>query len=418
MTPQLLTPLEAVGEELAARVDARARRENYASDPFQTIASEELGELDQELEIDYRVIADFIQRTSVPQGRHWFSDIPLVIANRKNFCVQLLYWSTATTMIHDHAFCGAFRLIRGSSLHTTYSFAPERWISDQLALGKLNCQGSEYLHKDHIRKIAPGKDGLIHSLYHLETPSLTLLVRTHKNTAATPQLGFLRPGLAIDLQGLADDEEVRNLARLITVMSQQDSEIARLQSMEILRELDAPRMVRLCLDFLKFFSSDLARTELTEMVNQRHDKYLADCLSQVLERQQLELELKSARNAIRDPDLRYFMALLLNFNDKVSIHEMIRARFPDRDPVSQCSEWLFELSKTRSMAKALMEETAAKLSNAGFRLGAKIANCLQAEGGVSQIRDILENERDSTEASKRLSPHPLSQIKALAPLFK
>jgi len=112
------------------------------------------------------------------------------------------------------------------------------------------------------------------------------------------------------------------------------------------------------------------------------------------------------------------MALLLNFNDKVSIHEMIRARFPDRDPVSQCSEWLFELSKTRSMAKALMEETAAKLSNAGFRLGAKIANCLQAEGGVSQIRDILENERDSTEASKRLSPHPLSQIKALAPLFK
>ncbi len=55
-----------------------------------------------------------------------------------DYFIQALTWMEGTTAIHDHAFCGAFMVLEGASLHVTYGFrTAERLAEDRLVVGDL-----------------------------------------------------------------------------------------------------------------------------------------------------------------------------------------------------------------------------------------------------------------------------------------
>ena len=406
--------LETVGRDLLDRVEIRARQENYANGTIQTIAREELEGLDCDLVFDPGLWAGFIQSTTVPQGKHWFSNMPLVLARNRNLYVELLCWMSATTDIHAHSFCGAFRVMQGSSVHTCYRFESERWVSDAMALGQLKCLGSEYLHKGSVREIEPGRNGLVHALFHLDAPSLTLLVRTHTNVAAKPQFGFFPPGLAIDNPGLEHDEELKYLSRLLALVAKRDPAGAEMTMFHALGRLDVPRLFHLSLTLSSRFASDKSRRRLIDLVTRQHDEELAQCLDQVLSRRRFEMEIKAARETVDDPELRFFLALLLNVKDRETLLSLVQARFPEREPIAACAEWLVDLAKTRANAAAFMRELAARAAEgAGHSLGWRIAQRIPADNSQESVQAWLQEE----SGSESPPANPLLDLPELAPLF-
>jgi hypothetical protein len=110
------------------------------------------------------------------------------------FQIEVLFWHTGTPAIHQHAFEGAFRLLAGRSAHSRYRFEPKARIG-RVTVGRLDMAQFELLRAGSTARIPRGA-GLIHSAFHLDSPTVTLVVRTEQHQA--PELTYLPPGVAYD----------------------------------------------------------------------------------------------------------------------------------------------------------------------------------------------------------------------------
>ena len=124
-----------------------------------------------------------------------FGEPPVTVFRAEGFCIDVNLWGTSTTQIHEHAFSGAFAVLEGSSLQCRYAFEERRTISPALTLGELSFLGADHLQPGSCSPILPGS--LIHSLFHLQVPSATVVVRTYGEAEWLPQRSFDPPGLAI-----------------------------------------------------------------------------------------------------------------------------------------------------------------------------------------------------------------------------
>lgn len=138
---------------------------------------------DTELTEQYSVAEDFAQP-------------PLTLYMGRDFHIEVLFWTVALPGIHQHAFSGAFHVLEGSSLHVEYAFDASVSIAARLKLGILEMTGLCLLPKGSTRQIVCGQD-LIHATYHLERPSATIVVRTHREEAHLPQFTYVPPGTAM-----------------------------------------------------------------------------------------------------------------------------------------------------------------------------------------------------------------------------
>src|SRR5204863_2862771 len=68
-----------------------------------------------------------------------------------------------------------------------------------------------------------------------------------------------------------------------------------------------------------------------------------------------ERSLISARAEVKDPDLRFFLALLLNLPTRSWIYQLVQARSPDSKPEDMCCKWLALLCNEESLSGAFME---------------------------------------------------------------
>jgi hypothetical protein len=121
----------------------------------------------------------------------------LVVFDDPRFYIQILFWLDGTTQIHQHEFSGAFHVLEGSSLHAEFAFANVRPVTAHFRLGDLQLTGTELLETGRTVPITSGA-GSIHSLFHLETPSVTVVVRTHSDPGTGPQFTYLPPHVAVD----------------------------------------------------------------------------------------------------------------------------------------------------------------------------------------------------------------------------
>lgn len=188
-------------ERLGRRVaDAFAAR-NHCTAELPAVAYAALADDPPAEHVDLAEIFDYLATTSrLPaQGdpETGFGEPSLTLYADECFRIDLLVWRRATTSIHQHGFSGAFTVLRGSSIQTTYEFEPHRVLSDALALGDISLKSIEGLQPGHIELI-PAGESLIHSVFHLDVPSVTFLIRSHNHLAYAPQLTYDRPYIARD----------------------------------------------------------------------------------------------------------------------------------------------------------------------------------------------------------------------------
>jgi hypothetical protein len=349
--------------ELGNHVEKLWREKKYNEELFPAIASQALREFDVPNKLSVWEIAKWtLNQTELPLQQDLparFSDVPITIARYPRFHIDVFYWYDGVTAIHQHSFCGAFQVFEGSSLHSNYEFQVEEKLNFFSEIGKIKLKQAQLLKKGDVREIADGKR-FIHSLFHLDQPSVTLIVRTIRTPLSYPQFSYRKPNLAIDPY-FEDPTTVKKIqvAVMLIRMKRDDADE---QIAELLRSSD----LLVCYHILGNVRPYLASNELEKTFNISQNRFTkligvvqethgksADSLPQIFAEEIKSEEIASRRSLITDAEHRFFLALLMNLDEKEQIFQMINERFPASDAIEKILDWTFDLSNTKIMSSNL-----------------------------------------------------------------
>jgi len=332
---------EGLGEQIARTW----MREEFDSLRFPSIAADALAAggtrgLDADAIIDWVLDAAAIpEQADLDSG---FGEPALTLYSHPFFRIEALFWSTGTTAVHEHHFSGAFTVLAGSSIQAIYTFDEIERVNDRFRLGRLAFDRATLLKPGDIEPILFG-DRLIHAVFHLDCPSVTIVIRTHNVSAGSgPQLKYLRPGIALD-PFFRDPLLTKKLQALDLLRATQSSRYP-----EAMAAACASGDLRTAFEVLdRAFSRRKAAPDVWQRVKsvalERHGARVLN-LEQVLHEQAREALIISLRQKVKDPEHRFFLALLLNLPDRHSILELIQRRYPEEAPRTLVSRWARELS--------------------------------------------------------------------------
>ncbi|MCS6874227.1 MAG: hypothetical protein N2Z23_08480 [Pyrinomonadaceae bacterium] len=343
--------------KLGETVEKRWRSKNYSENTFPEICADALEEAELPKKLSaYDVLKWVIQTTYLPEQRDLaakFGDPPITIYNSPRFHIDVYFWLDGTTSIHQHSFCGAFQVFHGSSIHTTYEFELEESINVFTELGKIKLVDCELLKANDIRKILPGRS-FIHSLFHLDQPSATIVIRTTRSPLCLPQYDYRKPNLAID--PFFDEPNITRKTQVISTLLRLDlAENVKIIS-EMLKNSDFQTSyfilstIKSHIDnnrFNKIFGrgKELFK-ELVELVQRKHGT-VANSLPEIFHYQERIQEITRRRSFVVDNELRFFLALLMNVEGKQRIFQLVKERFPNTDPVEKILDWVDQLASTK-----------------------------------------------------------------------
>lgn len=305
-------------QTLGSEIEALWREKNYAESFFPAIAERALKEFDLPQKVSaWDIIGWTLGEDYLPEQRDLagrFGDPPITLYNAVRFHIDIYFWLEGTTAIHQHGFCGAFQVLLGSSIHSNYDFKLSEIVNTYTQLGNLNLDDCELLKVGDTRQILAGRE-FIHALFHLDQPSATVVVRTHRSPLHQPQFSYLKPFLAID------------------PFFEDPTTLKKLQSISMVLRAKHPE-------------AENRYEKLFAVVRKRHGA-LAEILPEIFTEQEKITEIVNRRAYITDAEHRFFFALLLNVEGKQKILSLIRQRFTEADPIEKILDWASELSKTK-----------------------------------------------------------------------
>ncbi|HEX8114133.1 MAG TPA: hypothetical protein VF516_40660 [Kofleriaceae bacterium] len=329
-------------EDLGAEIEHAWRDAQYRAEEFAAIAQAALERraLPAHTWVE-RIFRWFLSAPQIPhQPPHFaFGEPPIQLYAGRRFYIEALFWTDGTTAIHEHCFSGAFQVLMGGSIHTTYRFERTETISRELVLGKLAADRSELLRAGDIRPIVSG-DRFIHSLFHLERPSLTLVVRTRHDAGSGPQYVYRPPGIAYD--PFIPDERAARLLRLLEVLDPQRPETSGLLA-EMAASADLGSVVAMLVHWCSLHPIDPGACDaLLAIVGRRH-RALAESLRAAIQEARRQALIIHRRRSHRRPEHRFFLAMLLHVGDREQILQLVTQQFPGADPIELIMTWVEEL---------------------------------------------------------------------------
>jgi hypothetical protein len=269
------------------------------------------------------------------------------------FYIQILFWLDGTTDIHQHEFSGAFHVMAGSSIHAQYTFETKHVVTPHFRTGNLRMTKIDLLETGDTVPIISGND-CIHSLFHLETPSATVVLRTQNDPGTGPQFNYLPPHLAMD--PVFSDTLTMRRKQLLEVLEQtQDPEFADLVR-EMLMDLDFERgffILQHCMGHLW----TLGEWEKTLKVFQKRHGALAKGVAATLEESVRRDAIKGLRSHIDEPEHRFFLALLMNVATRADLLKLVRRRFPKKPAVETVLRWAEELTEQSDYGASILDAT-------------------------------------------------------------
>ena len=186
-------------EKLGETVLERWRQQNFSLEVFPELAQIAIDEAPPSENVDLEeMIHEFLANDDQPfQSQSGFGQPELLAFNDPRFYIQILFWMEGTTEIHQHEFSGAFHVMHGSSVHSEFEFEAAQSVTPHIRIGDLHSKKIELLETGRTVPITSGRE-CIHSLFHLDTPSVTVVVRTHHDPGTGPQYNYLPPHIALD----------------------------------------------------------------------------------------------------------------------------------------------------------------------------------------------------------------------------
>jgi hypothetical protein len=346
-------------DQLGAEVEDIWRGKNYNEDEFPTIAADALKRADLPAKLSAWDVLDWsLKQTELPRQRDVhgnFGDPPITVYSAPRFYIDVYFWFEGTTATHQHGFCGAFQVMAGSSIHSWYEFTPREVINTFCEIGDMQLKVCELLEIGAVQEIRAGRE-YIHSLFHLDHPSVSIVVRTERSPLHLPQFSYHKPYLAID--PFYDEATLTKKLQVLSALFRGGRKDADGQVGELLRSSDLQSSYTI----LSHVRTAIRSNQLTEMFTPdaapaRFNAFLdivADihgpagaALRPVFEHQDMQDELVKRRSYVTNPEHRFFMALLLNVNGRSQIFSLIKQRHANAEPIEKVLDWVFDLSQTR-----------------------------------------------------------------------
>ncbi|MCP3915098.1 MAG: hypothetical protein GY711_06055 [bacterium] len=332
-------------QRLADRIDRRWRERRYEIAAFAEVAELGLAETDREplgaFDAAQWVLSASIlpPQTDLPAA---FGHPPVTVYKSDRFTIEVIYWLSGSTAIHEHAFTGVFSVLAGSSLHAHYTFRRSEDRGDRLRIGALELAEAELLAPGDVRRIEPGEE-LIHSLLHLDQPTVSLIVRAPVPWSV-PQFYYLPPGLALapNVPPHLREQQVRRVQVL--------GFLARIEhagfdgSLEdLLGRVEADEAVELVLATSSSFRG--RASDLNAILRRAFagDDALVRQLVATIRHERRTSRLVRARDATDDPELRFLLSVLIVAHTRGRIEALVAARYPDVSAESWLDERLARL---------------------------------------------------------------------------
>ena len=322
---------------LGERIDRAWRARGYEEHVFPEIATQALEDSNPsswarpgELLRSFLGASDWPAQHKIPFGKP-----SVVVYQGQHFFIEMLCWTTATVGIHRHGFSGAFHVMMGSSLHSTFDFEVVRRINSRFLIGDLIRTGTELLETGTTRAIPAVK--LIHSAFHLETPSITIVVRTRVESEAKPQYTYEPPYLAVD--SFYDDAFAHRHVETLGFLLE-----ARPKGYQkTFAEFVTGRDLRDCYEGLRIaFADDDLFAELLRLARKAHGPDV-DLLVPVVREAHRRIHLVAKRAQIKNVEHRFFLGMLLNLERREDILRLVRARYRGAAGAT-ILRWIRELS--------------------------------------------------------------------------
>jgi hypothetical protein len=333
--------MDSFFQKLGNAVLARWKQQNFSLEVFSAIAVEELQKCPPAEQVDLqkflrKFLLDDEQCSQTESG---FGEPEIIVYEHPRFYIQLLFWMDGTTAIHQHEFSGAFHVMSGSSIHAHFAFENDTAITPHFRIGDLRMREISLLETGCTVPIVSGRS-CIHSLFHLDTPSLTVVVRTQHDPGTGPQFNYLPPHVAYD-PVFSDPLMLRRRQVLDLLEEMQDSSYVALV-LEMIQELDFERgfhTLQNCMGCLR----DLGAWESVYAAFQKKHGMLSEGIESTLEECGRRDRIKAMRGRISDPEHRFFLALLLNVRARADLFSLVEQRYPQVSAVHTILRWSEEL---------------------------------------------------------------------------
>lgn len=367
--------------ELGRTVLARWQAQNFSLAAFPGIAQAALEEQPPAKHVEVSaLIKEFLLEDEQPfQTQSGFGQPELVVYDDPRFYIQILFWLEGTTDIHQHMFSGAFHVLEGSSIHARFQFEEAQPVSSHIQVGELRMTDTQLLETGSTVPIVSGS-GYIHSLFHLDTPSLTVVIRTHTDPGTGPQFTYLPPHLAVD--PFHNDALTNRRKQLLDVLERTEDPSYPALVVEMLEKLDFERGFFILQNGIGYLRSLGAWEEAWEAFQDKHGPladYVAPTLEEILRRD----GLAALRGSVSGVEHRFFLALLLNVPERADILNFVAQRYPG-EPMETILRWAEELTESSEMGTWILD--------AQFPEELDIPAEAQADVLLAALRSLMEAE--------------------------
>jgi hypothetical protein len=391
-------------DKLGAEVERRWAERHDDAKAFPEVATAALERSGALHALKLRDVADWF--TSAPdlpgQRPSKFGQPPLVVYRSERFFIEVLVWIDTPTSIHQHAFSGAFGVLHGSSFHTEYRFKARERICRELVAGDLDFVASESLRQGDVRTIRPGA-AFVHSLLHLEPPTLSVVVRTYNEPEYAPQYRYMKPGLGYDPHHAPEpaSTKLKLMEALVRTQPEMFAELG-----ERLASAQDPWFAYKILE-LGFLSGIQGPrfAALLGAARARHPELTA-AAGPALEYQRRHIDVAKRMRELREEEMRYFLAMLMNMPSLPQIEALVARRFPGGDPQAKIVGWIERLAANGALGFAL-DDAARRLLKSALH-GANVDAALEAFEGAGPERI----------AHLRKTWYQIHSVPLLQPLFE
>ena len=271
-----------------------------------------------------------------------FGQPPLTVHWQPEFRIEVLFWTSKVIGIHQHGFSGDFHLLTGSTLHTVWDFKCEERVSSQLLLGALDLKKAELLGAGDTRAIIAG-NRFIHATYHLDQPTITVVIRTNSEKNQLPQYSYLEPFMAYD--PVHGNTGVRRRFQLLEMLNSTGRDKELFDAFKyLLDDVNHYYAFLYLREAYKLIGSETKRNLLVSSAGSKHGR-LAEIFRLVLDTQAQRDNVRRLAEKIGQEDLQFFTGLLRNIPKGGEIVKIISDRFPEEDPLTMIAKWTADLSR-------------------------------------------------------------------------
>ena len=259
-------------------------------------------------------------------------------------------------------------MLHGSSINAEYQFEKHDKINHHFLFGKLSKPNISKLSVGSIKTIYSG-DRFIHSVFHLDNPTISIVVRTHQDDDAMPQFEYR--GSHICLVKEISPELTKQIQALKFVFStDKDDFVKYFTKIYLTAPLDEKYWL------IRALYTNLCKIPaLWQMINQNNNQKTQWIIESVSEEAILS-KVINIRTKIQDVELRYFIALLMNIPKWDEVTEFVK-KYYENEPekmIERC------FSKLQSLGYQLPE-----INKITFDIKNEMPDVITEENALSKI---------------------------------